>query len=270
MATIETAFFNLGYLETLANQHTVVHRLDPRAKLLTTFLFVGIVMSWDRYAISGILPFVIYPLLLMTVGNLPNGYLLKRVGLILPFVVFIGLANPLLDRTIRLQFGPLPIAAGWVSLLAMLLRAALTITAAFTLIATTGWPAICLALERLGVPRIFVLQLLFIYRYLFVLLDEAARLVRARNLRSFAGKGLGVQVWGSLIGHLLLRTIDRARRIHVAMLARGFTGDIRVTRQLHFSGRDWLFLVGWTIVFVLLRRYNVSLLLGNLLIQGRP
>ena len=63
--------------------------------------------------------------------------------------------------------------------------------AALTLIAVTGFNAVCLALDKLGTPRVFVIQLVFLYRYVFVLVDEAARMVRARSLRTFEGGGSG-------------------------------------------------------------------------------
>jgi cobalt/nickel transport system permease protein len=125
-------------------------------------------------------------------------------------------------------------------------------------VAVTGFHQVCAALERLGMPRAFALQLLFLYRYLFVLGGEAARMVRARALRVFDGRGLGFGTYGSLLGHLLLRTLDRAQRLHLAMLSRGFDGEIRLLRPLHLNGRDAGFFLGWSALFVLLRLYNIS------------
>ena len=59
-------------------------------------------------------------------------------------------------------------------------------------------------------PASLSAQLLFLYRYLFVLIDEASRMARARAMRSFDGRGMGMKVFSYLIGQLLLRTIDRA------------------------------------------------------------
>jgi cobalt/nickel transport system permease protein len=144
-----------------------------------------------------------------------------------------------------------------------MLRFVLTVSAALILIATTGFNAVCLALEKMGTPRSFVVQLLFLYRYIFVLTDEASRMVRARSLRAFGGNGMGIRVFSSMIGHLLLRTMDRAQRIHLAMLCRGFDGEIRIARPLEFTGRDALFCLGWCGLFVLMRLYNLPELIGN-------
>jgi cobalt/nickel transport system permease protein len=189
MARIDSAFFDIGTLDTLAGRDSVIHRLDPRAKLVTTLVFILVVVSFGRYEISALLPFGLFPLSLILLADLPPGTLLKKLLLAAPFALCVGIFNPFFDRQVLLQFGPLEISGGWVSFASILLRFTLTVLAALVLIATTSFTGVCRALDRLGAPKIFVLQLLFLYRYLFVLIDEAQRLVRARALRSFGGRG---------------------------------------------------------------------------------
>lgn len=62
-------------------------------------------------------------------------------------------------------------------------------------------------------PAVFTTQLLFVYRYLFVLIEEAAAMQQARDARSFGRKSYPLKVWGTLVGQLLIRTFDRAERI---------------------------------------------------------
>ncbi|OHB32859.1 MAG: cobalt ECF transporter T component CbiQ [Desulfuromonadaceae bacterium GWC2_58_13] len=267
MAKIESSLFDLGALDTLAGRQSAVHRLDPRAKLVTTLFFVCTVVSFGKYEISALLPFVLFPLVLVLVADLPAGMLLKKLLLAAPFAFFIGVFNPLLDRQILLHLGSLEISGGWISFISILLRFALTVFAALILIATTSFTGVCMAMERLGAPRIFALQLLFLYRYLFVLIDEAARMARARALRSFHGRGMGLKVAGNMAGQLLLRTLDRAQRIHQAMLCRGFDGEIRMLRPLHIGRREVLFTLGWSALFLLLRFVNLPQLLGGFLTE---
>lgn len=267
MARIDSAFFDIGTLDSLACRESAIHRLDPRAKVVTTLVFVIVVVSFGRYEISALIPFALFPLALILLADLPAGYLLKKLLLAAPFVLGIGLFNPWFDRQALLQLGSLEISGGWVSFASILLRLALSILAALTLIATTGFTGICSALERLGAPRVFSLQLLFLYRYLFVLLDEAQRLARARSLRSFGGRGMGLKAFGPLIGHLLLRTLDRAQRLHRAMLCRGFDGEIHLRRQTRIGRPELAFTLGWSAAFIALRFYNVPQLLGRLLLE---
>jgi cobalt/nickel transport system permease protein len=264
VSTIETGLYELGRLDQLAYQDTSVHRLDPRAKVVTTFAFLVCVVSFGRYDVLPMLPFVVFPLFVAAEGNLPYGFLGRKLLIAAPFAVVIGMFNPLLDRAVLLQLGGLDISGGWVSFASILLRFLLTTSAALVLIGTTSFAGVCMAVERLGAPDVFATQLLFLYRYIFVLGEEAMRMWRARSLRSFDGRGMGVRVYVQMLGSLLLRTYDRARRIYSAMLCRGFDGRVRVMRRLRLTSRDVAFTLGWSAVFLLFRIYNVPLLLGRL------
>jgi cobalt/nickel transport system permease protein len=270
MSRIEAALANIGSLDALAGQDTSIHRLDPRAKVIVTLFFIVAVVSFDHYAVAPLLPFFVFPVILMATGNIPAHSVLRRLLLASPFVLVVGVFNPLLDREAAAVFGTIEIAGGWISLLSLLLRFTLTVGCGVVLVATTGFTAICMALERLGVPRAFVLQLLFLYRYLFVLAEESVRLVRARGVRSFGNRGTGLRAYSQIIGHLLLRTLDRAQRIHTAMVSRGFTGEIRMSRQSRITGRDVLFMTVWPVVFAGLRFSNLPMELGGLVMEMTP
>jgi len=103
----------------------------------------------------------------------------QKVLLVSPFAILIGVFNPLLDTATITVISGIPISAGVVSFLSILLKFALTVSAALLLIATTSFPGVCHALRRLGLPSPFVSQLLFLYRYIFVLMEEAMRITRA-------------------------------------------------------------------------------------------
>ena len=89
---------------------------------------------------------------LIAVGNLPPGYLAKKMLLAAPFAFFIGIFNPLLDRAVMVHLGPLGISGGWVSFASIMLRFVLTVSAALILIAGTGLNAVCLASGEAGSP----------------------------------------------------------------------------------------------------------------------
>ena len=271
MLAIDGSFLDFKQLDLLALRQTAIHRLDPRAKVLTTFCFIVCVVSFDKYEVSAMLPFLIYPVALIAAGNLPPGYILRKILIVIPFALMIGLFNPVFDRQVIMQLGTMDLSGGWLSCFSILIRAILTASAAIILVATTGFPAICEALEKLRMPQVFVVQLLFLYRYIFVLTDEGVRIARARQLRSFGRRGLGIRQFGSLAGHLLLRTWERAERIHMAMLARGFSGEVHSTRrQIHFGSKDLLFTCCWIAIFILLRIHNAPQLLGNLIMGSMP
>ncbi|EXI72104.1 MAG TPA: cobalt ECF transporter T component CbiQ [Candidatus Accumulibacter phosphatis] len=263
MARIESSFPDFGYLDSLASRDSPIHRLDPRVKLLTTLLFIVCVVSFDRYALSPLLPFAIYPVVLLTLAKLPPGYLLRKLLLASPFALCIGIFNPLFDRAILLHVGSLEISGGWISLASIMLRFVLTVAAALILVASSGFDSLCLALARLGAPAAFVVQLLLLHRYLFVLGDEALRLARARAQRSFGRHGIELPVVASLLAQLLLRTLDRAQRIYLAMKCRGFDGELRLLRPLRIGATDLCFLIGWTAALLCLRFVGPAPMIGR-------
>lgn len=267
MANINTALLNLGTLDDLATRHSSLHRLDPRAKVITTLVFVVTVASFGKYQVSALLPFLVFPLWQIGVAGLPTGYLSRRIFWIAPFVLFIGILNPVLDREILFHVGPLPVSGGWLSLASILLRFVLTISAALILIATTSFTGICRALEQLGAPRIFIVQLLFLYRYLFVLVEEGLRMARARALRSFGKRGLEWRTYALMAGQLLMRSLERAERIHQAMRCRGFDGQLPSVRPGRLGRREILFTLGWSATFLSLRIWNLPQWAGGLLME---
>lgn len=262
MAGIESQIFDLGGLDALAMGRSGIHRLDPRAKLLVALAFIVTVVSFGKYELSGLAPLFIYPVAMAALGGLPARPIVIRLLLAAPFVVLVGAFNPLLDRAAVARLGAVEVSGGWVSFLSILARSLLTLSAGLILIATTGMPAVCAALGRLGAPRVFVIQLLLLYRYLFVLADEAARMVRAFTLRSDGGR-VPLRIFGSLAGQLLLRALERAQRLHVAMLCRGFDGEFRLRRPLSLRLADLVFAAAWIAFFVLVRFYNLPALLGR-------
>ncbi|WP_094605981.1 Energy-coupling factor transporter transmembrane protein EcfT [Sporomusa silvacetica DSM 10669] len=265
MLKIEANWIDLRYLDALSNQNTFIHRLNPCVKLIAALSFIIAVTSFAKYEITGLLPFFLFPAVLLSLGNLPAAPIFKRLLLVAPFVLFIGIFNPLFDHTPITKIGAIVITGGWVSFFSITIRLCLTITTALILVATTGIDAIGSALLRIGVPKIIVVQLLFMYRYLHVLVEEFVRSTTAYSLRSFHGDGVQFRAWGSLLGQLLIRSIDRANRIYQSMLCRGFDGEVRLMRTSTLTTSDIGYLTFWMVFFVLIRCFDVPELLGKLL-----
>ena len=257
--------FDLGYMDTLSSGNSPLHRLDAGAKVIATFAFIIAVVSFDRYAVSALTPFFLYPVALCALGNVPLVFILRKVAAVLPFAVLIGIFNPFIDTGIMFQAGPLAVSGGWVSFISILMRFALTVSAALLLVAVTGFYSVCASLEKFGVPRVFVVQLLFVYRYLFVLADESQKMSRARLARSFTSSPPGLKVFAPLVGQLLLRTLDRAERVYRAMACRGFDGTIYPAKKVVSGYAGVIFAAGWIILFVVFRFYNIPLLAGSAL-----
>jgi len=266
MSNIMNSLYNMRLLDDLARQETVIHRLHPLMKLLTTVSYLTVVVSFGRYEIGGLLPFFLYPVMIFTLAEIPLKPIFIRILLVSPFIIGIGILNPFFEHQIYL-LGGREISRGWVTFLAILIKSGLTVTAALLLIATTGMDRLAGALRMLKVPRVFVLQLLLTYRYISVLMEEVARSLRAYSLRAPNQKGVHRSAWGSLAGQLILRTFDRAQRIYEAMCLRGFTGEYHTGGFGSIRGWDLAYLAGWVVFFAAARIYNIPMVLGSLITE---
>lgn len=258
----------IGQMDEFGRIDSPVHNLDPRAKAVTTIAFVATVMSFHRHEITALVPFLLYPVALLSAGRIPVGPVLRKVLLAAPFVFFVAVLNPLLERAPVASIGPIVITGGWLSFASILFRFVLTVGAALTLVACTGVQRLGAGLESMGVPYTLVTQILFLYRYLFLISDHGTRMFRSMELRSVGARTAPFHVRASLLGSLLLRSIDRAERVHLAMSSRGFDGRMRTLDALRFRASDALFVAGWVAFFAVARTWNLPLVLGDILAGG--
>ena len=126
----------------------------------------------------------------------------------------------------------------------LVLKSLLAFLAVFLLAASTGICELSAALARLHAPRLFTTVLLLSYRYLFVLLREGDQLADAYALRAPGKKAVSPRNFASMIGQLLLRSIDRAELIYESMKLRGFSGVMPGYRNAKRGGiASFLFLL---------------------------
>jgi cobalt/nickel transport system permease protein len=245
---------------------SLLHHLDPRVKVILTVVFI---LSNALLPDGAWLAFVFSWLLILTANQLAHlglGFTLKRSFVALPFAlaavtaIFSIPGQPLAEwRVAGLTL--IPTGAGLLRFVSILIRSWLSIQMAILLVATTQFPDLIHAFEHLRVPRILTTIIAFLYRYLFVLTDEVFRLLRAREARSAGLPGQkqgGSLLWrarvtGNMAGQLFLRSYERSDRIYNAMLARGYTGDLRTLNPHVMFRRDWLVLAAVLTSFFLIQ-----------------
>jgi cobalt/nickel transport system permease protein len=232
-------------LDTYRPGHSPVHRLDPRVKLILTVLFILVcaLTSDGGWVFFGIQAVLLGLLTLLSGVGLVLVY--KRAAVAIPFslaaltVAFSTPGNPVLS--LGVPSGQWVVTdTGLVRFLSILIRSYLSVQSAVILAAATPFPDLLWAMRSLRIPKVMVAIGSFLYRYLFVLADEAHRLMRAREARSVVpdtyassqkrpGGSLlwRAQVTGSMAGTLFIRSYERSERIYSAMLARGYDGDVR-------------------------------------------
>ncbi len=268
MPNMINSLYNIKLLDDLARKETSIHKLHPLMKLITTVVYLTVVVSFGRYETSSLLPFVFYPVIIFTFAELPAAKILKRILIIEPFIIGIGILNPLFDQH-TIILGGITVSRGWITLLSIFIRGGLTVTASILLIATTGMDKLAEALRMLKIPKILVLQLLLTYRYISILIEEVSRMMRAYSLRAPGQKGIHRNVWGSFAGQLILRTFERAQRVYQSMCLRGFTGEYNTGAAAKISFKDYAYLAGWSFFFIIARIYNIPMLIGSLFITSR-
>jgi cobalt/nickel transport system permease protein len=80
------------------------------------------------------------------------------------------------------------------------------------------------------------------YRYIFLLMDMIRETYVAKRARTIKpGSIYDEQKWvGGRIGYILMRSLDTSERVHMAMLSRGFNGDVKILQDFHIRTRDYI------------------------------
>jgi cobalt/nickel transport system permease protein len=152
-------------------------------------------------------------------ARMPFGYLVRRLLVFWPMVVLLAVGIPLSHG----------LADGWLRMATVIVKATLAYLTVLALMATTPFDHVLWALRWFRVPRLLVAVIALMVRYLAVLTDELQRMQRARASRMFHRPGPADWLeLPKLIGRLFIRSLERGERIHQAMLARGWTGEIHL------------------------------------------
>ncbi len=267
---LERSLGHLHTLDELGRRDTPLGRIDARVKVLVVLWLLLMLASFGRHQLGRPLPLVLFLAVGFALGDVPVRLVATRVLVASPFALLVGIWNPLFEPSPLWRLGPVVLSAGWVSFLSILLRFVFGLTAVLLLVATTGFGATCSALRRLGVPRSLTTQLVLLYRYSFVLVEEVARTLRAHALRAPERSHPTLGTAKSLLGELLLRTLGRAERVHAAMLCRGFMGELEFSTRARWRLPDLAFLVGWCAFFAAVRLWDLPGRLGAMITSGAP
>ena len=249
---------HIHFLDPYQEVSSPIHRADPRVKLVLSLAFILTtalipIGAWPIYIL--LVAIIFSAAILSSVGII---YVLKRAVLAFPFMLA---ALPLVFTTPGLPFYSLNIGpweltmtlAGVTRFISIALKSWISVQAAILLTATTPFPDLLVAMRAVRVPRLIVAIFGLMWRYLFVLADEALRLVRARAARSgdsgISGFNSGgsftwrAQTAGGMAGNLFIRSLERSDRIYVAMLSRGYDGEVRTMPLPEMKVSNWIVLI---------------------------
>jgi len=257
MPDISARVHELRALENLSAGKSIIHRMHPLVKILTTFVFIITVASFGHYGFLRLVPYMFYPFILMALAGLPYKVLLLRVAVALPFCLFAGITNIIFEREIAFVIGGIAVSYGVISFITILMKMYLCVMAALLLVATTPFTELTAQLRRMYVPVIFVMVFETTFRYITVLLEEVQSMMIAYKLRSGTKKALEMKHMGTFAGQLILKGFDRAERVHTSMRCRGYSLNSLPKTRKPLKGSDVLIMCSVCVPLILLRIFEI-------------
>ena len=246
-----------SFIDQYSGLDSFVHRLDPRTKLLCSLAFILAVVltpsgTWKVFAV-----YLLVLLVLIWLSRLPPMYVFKKSLVIFPFVIMIAIFVPFFKQgqvAASWDIGSWHIAItyeGLAVLVNVIVKSWLCILCLIVLSSSTKFEQLLHGMYRLRVPQVFVQITSFMYRYMFVLADQAMRMQMARDSRNYGLNRSNIfKTMGNMIGMLFIRSYERAERIYAAMLSRGYSGEIVVVNQLRFRLPDAYFALSLALLLV--------------------
>lgn len=238
MSKIENTVYEIHKMNDMTERDQWMNQIHPLVKFILTVAYILLLLSIDKYELVQTVGMGVFLYLQFLIGEVSVGLCIKRLKYLLPFLCIVGIFNPIYDRELLLVWGGIEITGGMVSMVTLMLKGIFALFSAYLLMVTTGMEKICYGMSCLHVPNILVTIVLFIHRYLTVLLEEAYRIARAYSLRAPGQRGIHYKVWGSLLGQLLLRSMDRAETVYESMCLRGYGGEIKWNFHIKITGKD--------------------------------
>lgn len=174
-----------------------INKINPIVKLFLTIIYILILISFDKYDLSGVCSMILYPLITMIMFDISIKDCQKRLKSIFVIVCAVGIINPFIDHKVVKEVCGVMIIGGVISMITLMIKGILAVMASYILIVTTSIEKICCALRVMHVPKIFITIILLIYRYIVLLLKETEKIINAYEsmlLRGYEGEYYTVDI----------------------------------------------------------------------------
>ena len=230
--------------EQFTTGESFIHSLDPRVKIIVAILFSVVVAVSSNFL--ALLPALAVSLFLIILARLSMRRVFYRLLLVNGLILFLWLFLPFTYQGEALfTIGPLVgTKEGVLYASQITVKCNAILLAMIALLATIPVFSLGHAMNELCFPDKIVHLFLFTYRYIHVIFQEYRRLINAMRIRGFV-PGTNMHTYRSyayLVGMLLVKSYDRAERIHRAMLCRGFNGKYYTLSRFSIKIGDILYL----------------------------
>jgi len=247
-----------GFLDKYSDLESPVHSLSPTAKVIVFLALIVICVTTGARAYMSFAGYFAFLVACLAVSHVPVVHVLRRSLVVLPFMAMAALSIPFMGRGAEGAGATQGGHPGVTVFQGVVFKSYISIFSLVLLSAITPFPGFLTALRKLGTPNIFLSLMSFTYRYLFLLIEEMERMMRARDARCYGGRWLWqTRVMGRMIGTFFIRSYERAERVHQAMASRGFEGRVTSQDAQPMHSKDYLFVLASVAILVGLRVFFV-------------
>ncbi|HQG13978.1 MAG TPA: energy-coupling factor transporter transmembrane component T [bacterium] len=209
-----------SFLDALSYSDGPLHGWDPRVKLMAALVTIFCTASTPFPRFGALAATILILMAISTFSKLPPLQIVKKISMVLPFVLIASISLIIADSENRAEI--------LARLIFLIMKAAASVGALIILSSTTKFHETLKGMRWIGIPRIITALISFMYSFEFILIDEFQRLSTGRKSRDVA-PGI-ILTWRSrawMLGTFFIRSMERSARIHNAMLARGYCGEIK-------------------------------------------
>jgi cobalt/nickel transport system permease protein len=234
-------------LDRWSREQSLIHKLDARAKIVAALILLVGIGTTPRAAAASYAVFAGALVLALLVSRLPFAAVLLRAAVVIPFCAVLAAANWL--------------AGDPQQAVSLTVKSYLSALTALLLVASTPLPALLSALEWFRVPALLIVVSQFLYRYLFVLSEQAQHMHAAAISRSggMRRRKMRFRAAAGAVAVLFARSYARAEGIHRAMISRGFGGRLPSTASPRAACSADLLCIGASVAISVAARAALAL-----------
>ena len=242
------------YIDEYSGIKSPLHRIEARVKIIIFFTFILFIVLTPPAAYRAFSLYGSLILVLTGLSGIPWRFIFIRSLTIFPFVIMVAIFIPFLKRgTEAGGYSYEGITLFW----SILIKAYLTIICVILLVSSTKFNCLLKAFEKMRLPKVFIMIMSFMYRYIFVIIDEVMATKQAKDARSTGGsRWLQAKASANILGSLFIRTYEKGESVYLAMCSRGFNGEIRTTDRFKISGFDIIFLAAMVLALTAIRIFT--------------
>lgn len=217
-----------GFLDIYSDKDLPIHRLNPTLKLITTVIFLFIIVLTPPHFFILFAVYLAFIFTLIFISKISLKLVFKRILMILPFILMVTIFIPFMKEGRPIVSHPFGLGVTYEGLLILwnvFAKSILSIMLVTVLMSTTRFNVLIHAMEHLKVPALFLMILQFMYRFIFVIFDELMRARMAKEARSVGGPRLyHIKAMAYMLGGVFIKSFERAEGVYLAMCARGYRG----------------------------------------------